>query len=146
MEIILILSVVTVLFCGPLGWWIATQKGRTPVEGAILGAGFGLIGVLLEALLPTDNEGLQAKRAAWERDAPKRERAARRHAEMMDRLTIDGFVLQRKWEQDRRERNRRLAAAIRSSPAWEVATPVLVGVLMASPVVAVMILMFTRSQ
>jgi len=38
---------------GWLGAWIATQKGRDPVEGAFLGGLLGLVGCLIEGMLPT---------------------------------------------------------------------------------------------
>jgi hypothetical protein len=36
-----------------LGAWIASQKGRSGVEGLILGFLFGPMGVIVEAVLPT---------------------------------------------------------------------------------------------
>jgi uncharacterized YccA/Bax inhibitor family protein len=41
-----------VLVFGSLGAWVASQKGRSLPEGAILGILFAFFGVLLEALLP----------------------------------------------------------------------------------------------
>ena len=40
-----------------LGAWVATQKGRGPAEGLILGLLFGPYGTLIEALLPNQEGG-----------------------------------------------------------------------------------------
>jgi hypothetical protein len=37
---------------GGLGWWIATQRRRSPWEGFALGALFGPLGAVIEALMP----------------------------------------------------------------------------------------------
>jgi hypothetical protein len=42
----------SVLLFGFLGSWIAGQKGRDPAEGFCLGAFFGPLGCLIEALMP----------------------------------------------------------------------------------------------
>ena len=34
------------------GTWVAEQKGRSQVEGMILGITLGMFGILIEALLP----------------------------------------------------------------------------------------------
>lgn len=44
-----------------IGIYVAYQKRRSPLEGAILGALLGPVGVLIESVLPTGNK--QAKRA-----------------------------------------------------------------------------------
>lgn len=43
-----------------LGWYVANQKGRSASEGVILGFLLGLVGVVIEALLPTRTERVAA--------------------------------------------------------------------------------------
>lgn len=50
---LLIVVVVTAVVGGGVGSWIAAQKRRNEVEGAVLGALFGPIGWIIEAVLPT---------------------------------------------------------------------------------------------
>lgn len=45
-----------------LGRYIAEEKGRNPREGALLAILFGPFGILLEALLPTDESAVEEKR------------------------------------------------------------------------------------
>lgn len=40
------------LVFGLFGAWVADQRGRSPLEGLVVGALFGPLGVLVEALLP----------------------------------------------------------------------------------------------
>lgn len=48
---------------GYLGSWVAEQCGRDTVEGLVLGALFGVFGVLIEALLPHHpRDRMRAKR------------------------------------------------------------------------------------
>jgi hypothetical protein len=54
MEWLIIVLLVLAVF-GGLGYWISTQKQRNPVEGAVLGAFFGPLGALIEAVLPSGN-------------------------------------------------------------------------------------------
>lgn len=44
------------VLCAGLGGWVASQKRRRLVEGLVLGAGFGPLGALVEALLPVPPE------------------------------------------------------------------------------------------
>lgn len=37
---------------GLLGAWVASQKGRSAIEGFLLGFVFSILGVLIEAMLP----------------------------------------------------------------------------------------------
>lgn len=65
-----IIAVVAVLM-GLLGAWVASQKGRPAAEGLLLGAVFGPLGVIIEALLPGNSgkaERLSA--SAQDIDAP----------------------------------------------------------------------------
>lgn len=41
------------LACGLLGAYVGFQKGRAPIEGLVIGAMLGPLGVLVVALLPT---------------------------------------------------------------------------------------------
>lgn len=52
MEWIFLAGLFWVLW-GLLGWWIAGQKGREPVEGLVLGFVFGPIGAVVELFLPS---------------------------------------------------------------------------------------------
>lgn len=51
-SLVLGLGVVAATAFGALGAWVARQKGRSTGEGAFLGFFLGVLGVLLEALLP----------------------------------------------------------------------------------------------
>ena len=62
MEIVAFL--VVALFFGGVGWWIATQKRRSEVEGAALGCILGPIGWIIEAVLPTGTE-MTTRVDAW---------------------------------------------------------------------------------
>jgi uncharacterized membrane protein YeaQ/YmgE (transglycosylase-associated protein family) len=44
---------VVAVLCGTLTAWVARQKGRTNTEGFVLGFLLGLIGTVIELLLPT---------------------------------------------------------------------------------------------
>jgi hypothetical protein len=56
------------LVSGPLGSWVASQKGRNRGEGFWLGLFLGPFGVLLEALLPTLSAAeREAKAEAFQR-------------------------------------------------------------------------------
>jgi hypothetical protein len=50
-EWLVVLAVVWIA-CAGLGYWVASEKGRNPVEGLILGLVFSVIGVFIEAMLP----------------------------------------------------------------------------------------------
>jgi len=52
MSALFLLLVVDLLIFAPLCGWLAAQKGRTFVEGAIVGAVFGILGVLVIGLAP----------------------------------------------------------------------------------------------
>jgi hypothetical protein len=73
--------ILTWLFlCGPLGGWVAGQKGRSGAEGFALGFVFGPFGVLVEALLPS----ISAEELRYRAEMKARIRAsdqARREAE-----------------------------------------------------------------
>jgi hypothetical protein len=49
---LLVIGLALLAAFGGLGAWIAAQKRRAAAEGALLGALFGPVGVLVEALLP----------------------------------------------------------------------------------------------
>lgn len=53
MEMLIASGVVALAVFGCLGGWVASQKGRRPVEGLSLGFLFGPFGVLIESLLPS---------------------------------------------------------------------------------------------
>lgn len=53
LVVLLVIAGIAALVCTAFGAWIAGQKNRDPIEGAILGGVFGPFGVLIEALLPT---------------------------------------------------------------------------------------------
>jgi hypothetical protein len=92
-DILAIVIVLGLILWGPLGSWVAAQKGRGGMEGFLLGAVFGPFGVLVEALLPTDGRALEEGAAAAElarrRDAAYFEQARaesqRRRAELKAR-------------------------------------------------------------
>jgi len=46
---------------GLLSAWIAMQRGRSPIEGLILGGLFGPLGVIVECLLPVPERRSKAK-------------------------------------------------------------------------------------
>src|SRR4051794_5748224 len=52
MSLWIVLMVASWLACAGLGAWVATQKDRSPLEGALLGFLFAFVGVIVEALLP----------------------------------------------------------------------------------------------
>ncbi len=56
MEVLGYVAVVAVSM-SLFGLWIASQKGRAPTEGLVLGLFFGPLGVLVEALLPARETG-----------------------------------------------------------------------------------------
>jgi hypothetical protein len=51
-ESLLIAWLVVITVFGAFTAWIAAQKGRSPMEGLILGALFGPLGSIVEACLP----------------------------------------------------------------------------------------------
>ena len=51
-EAFVVAVLVQLFVFGYFGFWVAGQCGRNPLEGYILGALFGPIGVIVEALLP----------------------------------------------------------------------------------------------
>lgn len=61
MEYILIALVVSSIICGGLGCYVSTEKNRPGGEGLLLGILFGLIGVIIAALLPTLEQPFQSK-------------------------------------------------------------------------------------
>jgi hypothetical protein len=61
-ELFLLIAVASGVVFGGLGWWIATQRNREPVEGLLLGAFFGPLGVLIEALLPNPRRSAGGRR------------------------------------------------------------------------------------
>lgn len=56
---------------GALGSWVASQKRRSALEGAILGLLFGPLGVLVEALLPQGEHQVLKKRPMVTRVRPE---------------------------------------------------------------------------
>lgn len=52
MNVILYVIAIQALVFGLLGTWVAMEKGRLWLEGAILGVVFSAFGVLVEGLLP----------------------------------------------------------------------------------------------
>ncbi|AGA28609.1 hypothetical protein [Singulisphaera acidiphila] len=52
LTILFVIGAAGIALFGGFGSWVASQKGRQPVEGMMLGAVFGPLGVLIEALLP----------------------------------------------------------------------------------------------
>ena len=53
MEVLIIGGLLVGAMFAALGAWISAQKGRSPVEGVILGFAFGPFGALIAALMPT---------------------------------------------------------------------------------------------
>jgi hypothetical protein len=53
MEVIFFFGLLVVTVFAALGGWISAQKGRDPIEGAVLGGLFGPLGCLIAALMPT---------------------------------------------------------------------------------------------
>jgi hypothetical protein len=63
------------------GVWIAAQKRRSLIEGAVVCAIFGPVGAIVEACLPVrSEEDIEAERAAEEEDATEREADKQRSA------------------------------------------------------------------
>lgn len=52
---------------GCLAAWIAAQKKRAPVEGFLLGLVFGPLGVIVEALLPSQHVPIPGRHASGPR-------------------------------------------------------------------------------
>jgi hypothetical protein len=69
MEFLIPIVIASALVFGFLGLWISVQKGREPTEGFCLGAFFGPLGCLIEALMP-------AIEAPPARPATEKQRAA----------------------------------------------------------------------
>lgn len=55
MDMLFVLLLGLFLFA-PLGGWIASQKGRSIWEGALLGGLIGLFGVIVELALPSKRD------------------------------------------------------------------------------------------
>jgi len=53
---ILIIVVIPSVITGFIGRYIAIQKGRSKTEGFLLGFFLSLFGILIEALLPSQNK------------------------------------------------------------------------------------------
>jgi Mn2+/Fe2+ NRAMP family transporter len=64
---LLLFSLVFVVIFAIAGAYVAAQKHRPRLEGAVLGGMFGLIGLLIEVLLPQGNirQATQSKKRPW---------------------------------------------------------------------------------
>jgi hypothetical protein len=144
---------------GGYGYWIASVKRRSPGEGLLLGILFGPVGCVVEALLgertaedveqdqlrlqaeiqaklqeeKDRRSALHAEYARHKKEAQERAEAARaRRSETYTRFSIwfDRMVLKFGW--------------YKALP--EVAQPIVIGLVVAVPLVAVLFLMFKRSS
>ena len=52
MQFLIYVLLIDLLIFAPVGAWLATQKGRTAVEGAALGAVLGVLGIIVIGLAP----------------------------------------------------------------------------------------------
>jgi hypothetical protein len=78
-ELWIVAMIAAWVFSIAAGRYVAVAKRRTPGEGAIFGAAFGPLGVLIEACLPDD--GMTAQERQWaneEREADPPARTLRR--------------------------------------------------------------------
>jgi len=49
---LIMLLIVDLLVFAPIGAWLAQQRGRTPAFGALVGAVFGILGIIVLGLAP----------------------------------------------------------------------------------------------
>jgi flagellar biosynthesis GTPase FlhF len=106
----ILFSIADAFVMGTLGFWLAGEKGRSELEGLILGFLFGPLGVLIEGLLPTDTARLDVRRLTRiEAQRIAQVRAARRRTERAERQA----ARDKEWAESRELRAAQKAAAVR---------------------------------